>query len=102
MKQPVSKKEYAVELKKWINHKKQLERVCGYYKEGKRPGSMSAVLDLYVMVKNDCDGFGLDALFQLVRVHETHLRNILPMMLNRSYESSLVKLEELLAIAKGK
>ena len=97
---PVTKQVYAKELKKWISHKRVLAKTCKYYMEHPRLESMCKIWDLYVMLKNDCDGFGLSTLFSMVRQNEVHLRNILPVMLNDSYDSSLMKLEELLMIAK--
>lgn len=98
----MTKKEYASELRKYLMHKRQLARVTDYYKMGLRAVSMARVWDLYVMVKADCDGYGMEKLKEMVRVNEVHLRNILPIKGNSSYEGQVKKLEELLIIAKSK
>lgn len=96
----IDKKVYARDLRKWIQHKKQLAIVCAYYKEQPRLTSMSKVWDLYKMVQDDCERFPLVKLLEMVRINEQHLRNILPVMENASYKGELEKLERMLFIAK--
>ena len=96
----VTKQKYSAELRTWINHKRVLARTCKYYNEHPRVDSMGKIWDLLVMVKKDCQQFDLKAIFAMVRFHEVNLRNILPVVNNPSYESSVMKLEELLMIAK--
>jgi hypothetical protein len=96
----VDKVEYARAWKKWISHKKVLAKQPSYNTDAKRLEAMSKIWNLFVMVKNDCDGFSLNALFNMVKLNEENLRAILPLHINPSYESSLMKLEELLMIAK--
>ncbi len=97
----LTKKEYAAELRKWIGHKRKLMVLPGYTSNAKWQVSMGKIWDLYRACMAECDAVNMNALMGLVRINEEHLRNILPMQMNASYESSLKKLEELLTIAKN-
>ena len=97
---PVTKEKYAGELKNYIAHKRQLSKLNGYNTNAKFMTSISKVWDLYKAVKGDCGNYNLKRLFDLVKINEGYLRNILPVVNNPSYESSVKKVEEIILIAK--
>ena len=94
------KKNYAIRLRLWINHKRVLAKHSTFYKQADKAHSISATYSLLLLVKRNCENYSLQDLCRLVLINEKHLWNMLPATTNKSYPSQLEKLQQLLTIAK--
>lgn len=96
----LTKEKYAARVRQYIVHKKVLAKHCAKYNQADVAKSMRSVYDLAVMVSRQCLDYNMKRICIMVRINESHLRNILPNSQHAHYKTQLEKLEELLTIAK--
>src|SRR3990170_8771906 len=99
MNQPLTKQQFAFKIQLWINHKRVLEKLSDHYKKPQVARSMAKVYDLYKSVGKDCSKYTMFQICWLVNFHEEDLKNILPVMTNRSYAGELEKLNMIIDVA---
>jgi hypothetical protein len=100
LEQALTKQQYAISLRLYINHKQVLEKYSPHYKQGIVAASMAKCYTVYKMVKDSCPSISMETLCSFVRMHEQDLRNILPNPNNATYQKQAEKLEKIITIAK--
>jgi hypothetical protein len=100
MHKQLDKKQFAIKIRLFINHKRVLEKYSKHYKKYEVAKSMRECYRLFQLVKRNCLEYSMESLCKMVIQNEQHLRNIMPNANNSSFETQQKKLELIITTAK--
>src|SRR3989304_3941193 len=95
------KQPFPIMVRLWLNHKVVLSYKTNHYKAPEIATSLRMCQDIAKMVRANCDGYNIAGICRMILMYQNYLRKILPHPYNSSYESSLLKLEEIISYAKN-